>query len=168
MSKFRCSHFCKGRKRTQLTVHQFHELQDCRIILGTVLLFYACNILPVYVSVCHVFQFQAFLCAIFIWWKRIGSLCLIPGNILNKTILHILIKLKARRIFGKAHKTSLNLNRWTGNRYGCPTCSSSSTLLWSSLSTSAWAGVSEGVSGWRFCLAREGRVRERKKPRGLC
>ena len=57
MRHFIFSHYCKGRKRTQLTVHQFYELQDSRIILGTVVLFYACNVLPVYVSVCHVFGF---------------------------------------------------------------------------------------------------------------
>ena len=38
-------------------MHQFYELQDSRIILGTVVLFYACNVLAVYVSVCHVFGF---------------------------------------------------------------------------------------------------------------
>merc|ERR1712029_899045 len=54
----RIRHYCEVRNRTQLTVHQFHELQDSRIILGTILLFYISNALPVYVSVCHVFNFQ--------------------------------------------------------------------------------------------------------------
>ena len=48
------SYFCRRKNRRFLTYHQYHELKDTRFILGTIVLFYVTNILPFYVSFCHI------------------------------------------------------------------------------------------------------------------
>ena len=51
-------YFCKRRNRRFLTNHQYHELKDARIVLGTIVLFYLTNILPFYVSFCHILLYN--------------------------------------------------------------------------------------------------------------
>ena len=51
-------YFCKRRNRRFLTYHQYHELKDARIVLGTIVLFYLTNILPFYVSFCHILKYD--------------------------------------------------------------------------------------------------------------
>ena len=51
-------YFCKRRNRRFLTNHQYHELKDARIVLGTIVLFYLTNILPFYVSFSHILLYH--------------------------------------------------------------------------------------------------------------
>ena len=51
-------YFCKRRNRRFLTNHQYHELKDARIVLGTIVLFYLTNILPFYVSFSHILLYN--------------------------------------------------------------------------------------------------------------
>ena len=50
-------YFCKRKNRRFLTYHQYNELKDARIVLGTIVLFYLTNILPFYVSFCHILTY---------------------------------------------------------------------------------------------------------------
>ena len=47
----------KAIKRT-MTIAQFEEMRDTRIVLGIMGLFYVCNILTLYNSVCHIMMFH--------------------------------------------------------------------------------------------------------------
>ena len=55
---FCSSYFSKRRNRRFLTNRQFQELKDARIVLGTIVLFYLTNILPFYVSFCHILIYK--------------------------------------------------------------------------------------------------------------
>ena len=54
ISTFR--YFSKRRNRRFLTNRQYHELKDARLVLGTIVLFYLANVLPFYVSFCHILK----------------------------------------------------------------------------------------------------------------
>ena len=58
-SYFSFSYFAKRRNRRFLTNRQYQELRDARIVLGTIILFYLTNILPFYVSFCHILKYKA-------------------------------------------------------------------------------------------------------------
>ena len=49
-------YFSKRRNRRFLTNRQYHELKDARLVLGTIVLFYLANVLPFYVSFCHILK----------------------------------------------------------------------------------------------------------------
>merc|ERR1712141_351070 len=54
--KSRIGYFSKRRNRRFLTNRQYHELKDARLVLGTIVLFYLANVLPFYVSFCHILK----------------------------------------------------------------------------------------------------------------
>ena len=54
ISTFR--YFSKRRNRRFLTNRQYHELKDAKLVLGTIVLFYLANVLPFYVSFCHILK----------------------------------------------------------------------------------------------------------------
>ena len=54
ISTFR--YFSKRRNRRFLTNRQYHELKEARLVLGTIVLFYLANVLPFYVSFCHILK----------------------------------------------------------------------------------------------------------------
>ena len=49
-------YFSKRRNRRFLTNRQYHELKDARLVLGTIALFYLANVLPFYISFCHILK----------------------------------------------------------------------------------------------------------------
>ncbi len=54
----RLSYYSKRSVRKTLTVEQYTEILDSRIILGINTLFYVCSVLPLYVSFCHILLFD--------------------------------------------------------------------------------------------------------------
>ena len=53
-----CRYFCRRKNRRFLTNRQYNELKDARITLGTIILFYMANVLPFYVSFCHILRYE--------------------------------------------------------------------------------------------------------------